>query len=850
MKAPPNIQEEVRIYFEQNKVPKEKQDEIVRKVEEIYKRAKYDPEEAIGVVTAQSLSEPATQMSLDSSEKVIVKRGGVIRIVPISMLIDRAMEGGGCRAADGWDVLDVSGEGIYVPSITPEEKIEWSQVLAFSRHEAPESLLEICTASGRKIVATDSHSFVVRDDNRVVAISGKELKPGDRIPSLLFLPENCLHQLETMPILETQKFAKKLLPGTLNLDRELGWIFGAYLAEGNCTQNFVSFSNKDEAFLSRIRDFAAKLGLGVNEYDNTSGFALSHDLRINSRQLSKLFLRTCGTGSGNKRVPDFAYSAGVEFVAGLISGYLDGDGNVTTQKNMIRVSSKSEELIDGIALLLARFRIFATKSAGKEHGLAIPYKYATRFRDSIGLNVSWKKEALDVLCGLPGNTRDETDMFGGFGSIFISAARKLGYPTRYVNNFTSRQRIGRAALVKYAGIFERLSERKGIDIAEELGIMKRMANADVVWDSIEEVRSVKPSGRYVYDFTVRGTETFTTFDGIVTHNTMRTYHFAGTAGIQVTLGLPRMLEIFDARREPRTPTMTVHIKPGLSVEDVRKIAENIKEVKLRDISVSILIDLTDMWIKCRLDMEKVRKLEIDPVKLAKNIKIKGTTATFEADTLMVTAKKSDVSNLRKLKYTVMETHVKGIKGITQVVVTKEKDEWVINTLGSNLKKVFTVEGVDPARTVSNNIFEIFDVLGVEAARNAIVSQAAYTMEEQGLGVDIRYIMLLADLMTLSGDVRAIGRYGIAGQKASVLVRASFEETKKHFTEAAVRGESDPLLGTVENIMMNQVAPIGTGAFDLVGRIPEAGAEVSGGKAGKKAKRPKKADEPASDADKA
>jgi DNA-directed RNA polymerase beta' subunit len=57
----------------------------------------------------------------------------------------------------------------------------------------------------------------------------------------------------------------------------------------------------------------------------------------------------------------------------------------------------------------------------------------------------------------------------------------------------------------------------------------------------------------------------------------------------------------------------------------------------------------------------------------------------------------------------------------------------------------------------------------------------------------------------------------------VLVRASFEETKKHLTSASIHGEKDLLKGTIENIMVNQVAPVGTGAFDLIGRIPEQGA---------------------------
>jgi len=313
-----------------------------------------------------------------------------------------------------------------------------------------------------------------------------------------------------------------------------------------------------------------------------------------------------------------------------------------------------------------------------------------------------------------------------------------------------------------------------------------------------------------------------------TQMTMRTYHFAGTAGIQVTLGLPRMLEIFDARKEPKTPTMKIYILNEYhSLDQVKKIAEEIKDVKAKDIISSVLIDMTEIMVKCKLNMPKLKSLDIDINKLPKVLKIRNTTFSIEGDMLIVKPKKNDISVLHKLKYTILETHVKGIKGISQVVVSKEGNEWVINTLGSNLKKVFAIEGVDYTRTTSNNIFEIYDVLGIEAAREAIVKEAAFTMGDQGLVVDIRYILLLADTMTLDGVIKAIGRYGISGQKASPFVRASFEETKKHITAAAIKGELDPFKGTIENIIVNQVAPIGTGSYTLIGKIP-----------GKKAKKKK------------
>ncbi len=305
-----------------------------------------------------------------------------------------------------------------------------------------------------------------------------------------------------------------------------------------------------------------------------------------------------------------------------------------------------------------------------------------------------------------------------------------------------------------------------------------------------------------------------------TQMTMRTYHFAGTAGIQVTLGLPRMLEIFDARKEPKTPTMTVHILPEYqSLEKVREIAESIREVKVKDVAVSTVLDMADMVIRCRVNLPKLQKMGVDTSKIQKILKLRNSTVQIKGDEMVVKPRKKNIGSLHKLKYSLLETHIRGIKGISQVVVTKEAGEWIINTLGSNLKKVFAVPGVDVSRTTTNNVFEIQDVLGIEAARNAIIGQAQYTMEEQGLGVDIRYIMLLADLMTSSGVIRAIGRYGISGQKASVLVRASFEETKKHLVAAAIKGENDPLAGIIENIMLNQVAPVGTGTFNLVGSIP-------------------------------
>lgn len=794
--------------------------ELLELAKKNFKKYLYDSEESVGVIAAQSLSEPATQMSIDSEERIILKRDHTTAVVKIGDFVNSAVNEMG-YSENGWDVCNLSPHGIYVPSITQNEKIEWRRVLECSRHNSPEHLLRISLLSGRKITATDSHSFMIRKNNRIVPVSGQELTNGERLPVVKRIKDNCTRHLKLKTLVDT-KFAKKTMPDIISLDELMGWLMGAYISEGHPTKNFTSFSNNDTAFQAQVREFAKKYNFTINEYDHERGFAKSHDIRINSVILSRLLSRTCGSGSKNKKIPEFAYGADIKFVSGVLRGYFDGDGNVSVNRKMIRATSNSEELINGIILLLSRFGIFATKQRLKQHSLSVPYKYAKVFREKIGFTVKDKKARIDELCGLGLKPMQEfTDMISGYGNLLMDIAKRTGYPARYVKNFTKRGKIGRETLARYISIFEQQAMKKGINIERELSILKQMYHSDVIWDEIISIEKIKPSNDYVYDLTVEGTETFTTFEGVVTHNTMRTYHFAGTAGIQVTLGLPRIIEIFDARKELKTPTMSVYLlKENQTPDKAKKVAENIKQVKLKDLVLSDVIDLTNLQISCKLDMKLINVLELDPENIKKKIKLKKVKVEVEGDQLIASSTTFDIKNLHKLKYRLLESHLKGIKGISQAIVNKENDEWVIQTLGSNLKKTLKIKGVDPERITSNNIFEVMEVLGIEAARNAIIQQAKFTLDEQGLNVDTRYIMLLADLMTVTGEIKPIGRYGIAGEKASILARAAFEETKKHLISASIKNEYDDLRGIVENIMMNQVIPVGTGAFDLFGDIPK------------------------------
>ncbi len=310
-----------------------------------------------------------------------------------------------------------------------------------------------------------------------------------------------------------------------------------------------------------------------------------------------------------------------------------------------------------------------------------------------------------------------------------------------------------------------------------------------------------------------------------TQMTLRTFHYAGVAELNVTLGLPRIIEIIDARKTPSAPLMTIFLKEkfGKSKEKAREFAQKIELTTVEDVALQTETDLINIMFVITLNRSRLQRRGLTPTKVASSIK-----DTFKIDVgvdgykLRMKPSTATLSELRRLATKVRILPLHGIKGITRVVVKMEKDEYVVYTEGSNLAEVLAMPEVDRARTMTNNIREIGEVLGIEAARNSIINEAVKTLEEQGLEVDLRHMMLAADMMTTSGEVRQVGRHGISGEKASVLARASFEITTKHLVDACVHGERDRLNGIIENVIAGQPIPLGTGSVELVMRREREG----------------------------
>jgi DNA-directed RNA polymerase subunit A' len=311
-----------------------------------------------------------------------------------------------------------------------------------------------------------------------------------------------------------------------------------------------------------------------------------------------------------------------------------------------------------------------------------------------------------------------------------------------------------------------------------------------------------------------------------TQMTLRTFHFAGVKERNVTLGLPRLIELVDARKKPVTPTMDIYLddEHRVSREKALEVAREILFTQIGD-----LVDRTDTDYSGLLTfyLSEAKLAErgcnfADVQEVLEGSKKKYTIKPNEAKlSIKITVPdEPDAQTLLTLKSKLLNTRVKGVPDIERVTIVKQDEEWVIQTAGSNLAKVVAVEGVDLTRITTNNVYEIWQTLGIEAARTALIKEITNTLEEQGLEVDTRHIMLVADLMTSKGYLQQIGRHGIAGTKTSVLARAAFEITVPTIARAALEGQIETLKGVTENVIVGATVPVGTGMVDLYMKVKD------------------------------
>jgi len=308
-----------------------------------------------------------------------------------------------------------------------------------------------------------------------------------------------------------------------------------------------------------------------------------------------------------------------------------------------------------------------------------------------------------------------------------------------------------------------------------------------------------------------------------TQMTLRTFHYAGVRELNVTLGLPRLIELVDAKKAPSTPLTYIYLRPEYknNREKAIEVARKIELTKVINVTLRIDVNFLSNAIVIILDRDMLedKGVSVDEVvkvlqKAVKKAKVMQSSEN-PYEIIVQFEEALDPTKVERLREKILQTRIKGVKGINKVIIQRREDEYVLVCEGSNLAELMQLEEVDYRRIRTNNIKEVESVLGIEAARTLLVEEIMNVLEEQGLDVDIRHIMLVADMMTRTGVVKAIGRHGVMASKDSPLAKAAFEITVKNLIDAAAKGEVDKLLGVTESVIVGNYIPIGTAKVGII-----------------------------------
>ena len=313
-----------------------------------------------------------------------------------------------------------------------------------------------------------------------------------------------------------------------------------------------------------------------------------------------------------------------------------------------------------------------------------------------------------------------------------------------------------------------------------------------------------------------GLVTAQSFGEASTQMVLNTFHLAGVAEMQVTTGLPRIIEICDARKKPSTPKMEIYLEKEHNNEEGAKVfAEKIKEVKVKEMASSVDLDFGNKEITIVIDKDGLRRTHTTIKKVVERLNDLGYNVVEQSGAIKLNASDYSFREIYRLKEKLKNTIISGIKNVEQILIVKRGKDFVVVTLGTNLKEIIKLKEVDKDKLISNDIHEVAGIFGIEAARQLIINEIKMVRDSQGLEINDRHLKLVSDAMTNTGEVKGVTRMGIIAQKSSILARATFETPVKQFVGAVIKGSTDKLDSVIENIILNQPVPVGTGLPGLL-----------------------------------
>ncbi len=654
----------------QYKLSKEQLGEIKNEIIKSFNKSIVEPGEMVGIIAAQSLGEPVTQLmlnSLDWEQEIMIhnKETNVDEIIPIGKFIDELILIHKSKVTNPIDnleaemrsifYLDTTNMDYYIKSVDENGKVSWKHIEAVTKHlpinrDGTDTLIKVTTRTGKSVIATKGKSFLTQKDNKIIPIRGDEIGVGDYLPVMTNYPEICTHKyFDLTKYFSKEKYiygteiqkAKEIkksnnengirewfknyngkefttpysrqdslkrvfddnidyrvgciyptgaktnshLPEKIVLDKDFGFLIGAYLAEGSLSKTQICISNNDESYRNNIIKFCEKYSIGYHiTREDKENIRMAtcdkYEIRLHSTMLAEVFLSICGKLSHNKFVPSFAFNSDIEFIKGLLDGYFSGDGTVYCNKstNYISATSVSKKLLEGVSLLLTRFGILTklttnklvktnnlgTKNPKQSYTISIRNKNIHKFYDNVKLTITSKQEKIKKLSNY--KFMRENGFIENIPSVKLTSINKTSFNKNelisFMNNTTN---------------------------VEDKNIVKSLLEYDVFMDAIVSIEEVRPTHTYVYDFTVADTKNFIISNGLCVRDS---FHASGVGGKGGTnIGVDRIKEVFSLSKNPKDPRMEIYLdaEHRTKKDFANKIASHIKFTTIKDLRTKIEI---------------------------------------------------------------------------------------------------------------------------------------------------------------------------------------------------------------------------------------------------------------------
>lgn len=625
-----------------------------------YKQAIVHPGEMVGVIAGQSIGEPTTQLTLNSvtyeTEILIRNEKKEIQAVQIGKFTEEQTAlSQKIDYMQDKDTTYAELAGYYeVPSGTEDGRTVWRRIEAVTRHpvineDGTNTMLKITTSGNREVIATKAKSFLQLVDGKIQGVNGKDLKVGDYLPvskkALDYAEQSMLDLRDILPPSEYlygseltkakavmhethwwKKHANKTftlphsrsdsvvvlckeeprlgraankadqikpncvymklinkcdyeIPESIPLDYGFGYLVGAYCAEGCMMNHQVSIANNDNDYLKPILKWCERHNITTKVYTHNDKIQegwTSQDVRIYNTVLCRILSKLCGNLSHNKFVSDKIMFSNRECILGFLDAYIGGDGCV----NM----GKERKIYDN------------TRKATSISATSVSY--------TLLMHVQLMLKNLGVICKINKPRKVEHNNRGTLSEnirqlYVLTVPNMQGVKLAHMLNVRVAGKQAKVeALRKETFRYEYCESDSFIPniVLDKLQMEPRDNRCpDIEFDQIVSIIEVANTTDYAYDLTVEDTRTFDCINGV---NVNDTFHLAGVSSkSNVTRGVPRIEEILRLTKNPKNPSLTVHLKPVDETEQDRatQYSNMLEHTKLVDVikSVQICFDPLD-----------------------------------------------------------------------------------------------------------------------------------------------------------------------------------------------------------------------------------------------------------------